>query len=215
MKKKIAILMAFCLLALVALCGCGGPTPTETADTFLSAIKAQDEEAIKTVYAGEDFDLMGDVSKNGYGDENDDSSDLLSGEDMTEMFMSKLLDFDYELSNEKIDGNKATVDVKITTYEIGNAFSSFMTDYFSQALTLAFSGASDEQIEKVADNILTEKFTELKSKDYTGTATLKLVKKDDVWKVAEIGDDAEFLNVLSGNMVKTLENLEEAYSFDE
>ncbi|MCR5034343.1 MAG: DUF5105 domain-containing protein [Clostridia bacterium] len=213
LNKTLLIVITLCFALSISLYGCGdkAPTPTETADTFLTAVKAQDTETIKTVYEGETLDMLSSLE-----DEESESEDSLMDDDyFGKILLPKMLDFDYELSNEKIDGDKATVDVKITTYDIGSAFSAFMSDYFAQALTLAFGGASDEQIEELANTIFESKMDELKEKTYSETVTLDLVKKDDVWKVAEIDEDSEFLNALSGNMIKTLDKLEEIYSFEE
>lgn len=209
--RKLAVCVTICLVAVFALCGCGGPTPTETADTFLSAVKSGDTETIKTVYDGGSFNLLSAVEDE-EAEEGDEAEDDNYFE---EILLPKLQDFNYELSNEKIDGNKATVDVKITTYDIGSAFSSFMSEYFTQALTLAFDGASEEQIEKLANTLFETEINKLKKRTYSETVTLDLVKKDDTWKVAAVDGDSSFLNALTGNMIKTLENLEEAYSFDE
>ena len=56
---------------------------------------------------------------------------------------------------------------------------------------------------------------ELTEKTYSETVTLDLVKQDDVWKVCIIDDDSDVLNAICGNMFKTLEQLEDTYSFDE
>ncbi len=110
-----------------------------------------------------------------------------------EQMMPKMLDFDYELSNEQIDGDKATVDVKITTYSIGDAFTAFFSDYMSQALILAFSDASEEELDSLATTILSGKLADLTEQKYEKTATLSLSMKDDKWVVDEIetGDDIE------------------------
>lgn len=194
-------------------CGCGGPTPTQTADTFLTAVKAGDAETIKTVYEGETFDVLAVLDEESEGDSSDE--DIMKDDKLVDMLLEKMLDFDYELSNEKIDGDKATVDVKITTYNIGNAFTAFMTDYFTQAFALAFSDASDEQMEELANTIFETKMNELKDKDYSETVTLNLVNKDDGWKIVKIKNGGDFYNAISGGLVKAFENLEDAFSFDE
>ena len=214
-NKMLLIVVALCFALSISLCGCGdkAPTPTETADTFLTAVKAQDTETIKTVYEGETIDMLASLDED--EEESDGEDSLLSDEYFEKTLLPKMLDFDYELSNEKIDGNKATVDVKITTYDIGSAFTAFMADYFTQAITMAFEGASDEEIEKLANTTFESKMAELKEKTYSETVTLNLVNKDDVWKVAKIDDDSEFLNALTGNMIKALDQIEETYSFEE
>ena len=208
--KKLSVAIALCMAFAFTLCGCGGPTPTETADTFLTAVKAGDAETIKTVYEDGEFNILAT-----WDDGESDDDELVDDSYFEETLLPKIRDFDYELSNEKIDGDKATVDVKITTYDIGTAFSSFMSEYFAQALTLAFSDTSDEKIEKIGETIFRTKMNELTEKTYSETVTLDLVKKADNWKVCTIDEDSDFLNAICGNMIKTLEQLEDAYSFDE
>ena len=220
MVKKVSIAVALCLALAMTLCGCGGPTPTETADSFLTAVKAGDTDTIKTVYEGETFDLISNVEDGAFGEEEEDSEetdsgDLLEDDYFEKTLLPKIQDFDYELSNEKIDGDKATVDVKITTYDIGTAFSSFISEYFTQALTLAFSDTSEEQIEKIGETLFETKMNELTEKTYSETVQLNLVNKDDSWKVCQIEEDSDFLNALCGNMIKTMDQLEDAYSFEE
>ena len=90
-----------------------------------------------------------------------------------------------------------------------------MTDYFTQAFALAFSDASDEQMEELANTIFETKMNELKDKDYSETVTLNLVNKDDGWKIVKIKNGGDFYNAISGGLVKAFENLEDAFSFDE
>lgn len=210
MVKKLSVAIALCIAFVFTVCGCGGPTPIETADTFLTAVKAGDAETIKTVYEDGEFNILAT-----WDDGESDDDELVDDSYFEETLLPKIRDFDYELSNEKIDGDKATVDVKITTYDIGTAFSSFMTEYFAQALTLAFSDASEEKIEKIGETIFQTKMNELTEKTYSETVPLELVKKDDGWKVCTIDENSDFLNAICGNMIKTMEQLEDAYSFDE
>ena len=59
MKKHIAIILAvFAAIFFLGACGAKIPTPTETVDTFLQALKDQDGEAMVSVYAGGSMDLI-------------------------------------------------------------------------------------------------------------------------------------------------------------
>lgn len=204
-KKIIATIMS--LILVIGLCSCGGPTPTETVDSFLTAVKSSDAETIKTVYSGESFDFNKDIS-----DFEGDDEEL--NKITTEVLAPKMLDFDYELSNEKIDGDKATVDVAFTTYNFGNALTSFMTDYFSQALALAFSDTSEEQMNKIAATLY-KKSIENMDKNYAGKATISLSKNDGAWIIDEFDDEGEFYNAFLGGAIESWEDFEEAYDFEE
>ena len=83
-------------------------SPTEAADNFIKALKARDNEALKKYYEGD----VGDLTLI----EGDDEPAL---SDMINSMLDKIMDFGYTISNEKIDGTDATVDVSIKTYDLG------------------------------------------------------------------------------------------------
>ena len=113
---------------------------------------------------------------------------------------------------EQIDGDKATVDVKITTYRIGDAFTAFFSDYISQAFMLAFSDASEEDLDALATTILSGKLADLSEKTYEKTATLSLSMKDDKWVVDNIEDSDEFLDAITGGLVTSMKTMTDAFS---
>ncbi len=136
-------------------------------------------------------------------------------EAMFKALYKRLVDFDYEVMNETIDDDSATVDVKISTYPFGAAMTEFISDYMTQALTLAFSDASEEKIEKLGETLFNEKINALSEKSFSETVTIKLNKTEEGWKVAEIPENSDFYNAITGNLIKSLENLEDIYSSDE
>ena len=216
MKRKLLVITAIMVIMSV-LSGCGPkiPTPTETTDSFLQALKSQDAEAIAGVYDGTDVDLLEAASDSAEDNETDgDSETTDTGLEAAyeEQMLPKMLDFDYELSNEQIDGDKATVDVKITTYRIGDAFTAFFSDYISQAFMLAFSDASEEDLDALATTILSGKLADLSEKTYEKTATLSLSMKDDKWVVDNIEDSDEFLDAITGGLVTSMKTMTDAFS---
>lgn len=216
MKRKLLVITAI-MVMIAVMSGCGPkiPTPTETTDSFLQALKSQDAEAIAGVYDGTDVDLLEAASDSAEDNETDvDSETTDTGLEAVyeEQMLPKMLDFDYELSNEQIDGDKATVDVKITTYRIGDAFTAFFSDYISQAFMLAFSDASEEDLDALATTILAGKLADLSEKTYEKTATLSLSMKDDKWVVDNIEDSDEFLDAITGGLVTSMKTMTDAFS---
>ena len=216
MKRKLLGITAI-MVMIAVLSGCGPkiPTPTETTDSFLQALKSQDAEAIASVYDGTDVDLLEAASDSAEDNETDSDSETTdTGLEAVyeEQMLPKMLDFDYELSNEQIDGDKATVDVKITTYRIGDAFTAFFSDYISQAFMLAFSDASEEDLDALATTILAGKLADLSEKTYEKTATLSLSMKDDKWVVDNIEDSDEFLDAITGGLVTSMKTMTDAFS---
>lgn len=197
MKNKIITLLLVVAMIFV-FAACSEPSPTDVADDFLTAVKTQDKEALSKVYIEENFDVA-DAA---------DSSDL--PEDLQKEIVEKIFDFDYELGEEKIEGDEAAVEVKITTYDVGSAFTEFIGEYISQAFGLALSGTSEEDAEELALEIFEEKFKELEEKDYTENVRLELKKTDEGWKVSEIDDDSAFLNAVTGGLIHAIKKIDEA-----
>lgn len=209
-KKLLVITIVMAMLAALAACGPKIPTPTETADTFLTAVKAQDDETLATVYAGGELDLLEEAAEADESQTADEDSGLTAVYE--EQMVPKMLDFDYEISNEQIDGDKATVDVKVTTYNIGDAFTAFFSDYLSQALILAFSDASEEELDSLVTTILSGKLADLTEKKFEKTATLSLSMKDDKWVVDEIKSGDDIVDGLTGGLVSAFANMNDALS---
>lgn len=216
MKKIAAIMIS--IMMILSLTACGGPSPTEVSDKFLTAIKNADSEALAECYVEDEFDLFEEASEAAESDEDEsDKEDEESDDALTKVYdeklIPKMLEFEYELSNEKIEGDKATVDVTVKTYQLGSAFSSFFSEYITQAFALAFSDASDEQMNALAANILTGQLDNMTEKTYEKTATLSLIKRDDKWLVDSVDGNKDVLNALSGGLVESISNM--ATAFDE
>lgn len=204
MKKKIIAIITLLIMA-ASLCACGGPSPTETVDTFLTGIKTQDNEAIQSVYSDDEFEFVEEL------DLEDEDADSELNKVFTEKLFPMLTSFEYTLSNEVIDGDHATVDVTIKTYNFGNAFSSFFTDYLTQAFALAFSDASDEDMDKLGATLLSGELDNLTEMNTEKTATIELSAIDDGWVIDEFEEDDEFYDALTGGMMSTIEALDESF----
>ena len=204
--KTISI-AAISICLMISFCACGTPSPTETADTFLSAVKAQDYEKVKSVYAGKTFDILDSMGEDDAEVEESESIDSSFEKELKD----KMLDFDYTLSNEIINDDKATVNVEVTTYALGKAMTSTMVKYIEEALPLVFSGASEEELEKIMNDIFEEELSELTDKTYSAKATINLVQQDGQWKVSEIDDEGELMNALSGDLVNAIKEINDSF----
>ena len=209
MKRRIVSIVTallLCLGCVATFASCGTPSPTETANSFLEAVKTQDKDTLKSVYAGGD-EL--DFSGTSLLGSSSDSSSLSN--DVIKKFKKKLLDFDYEVTDENIKDNKATVKVKLTTYEFGEAMTNLYTEMLENIWT--FSAMSDKQSDAFIEKLFSKQLDKLKEKSYSSTVKLKLTKSDDGWKVDKIDSDGEFMNGLAGNLIDTINSFDD--SFDE
>ena len=194
MRKIFSIFLIFVLAASLSACG-SAPTPKDIAEKYLAAIKAQDEEGISALSEGSysEDELMGTVDlvlgESEEGEEYDEA---------TKKFKEKVIDFDYTIGEERIDGENAEVDVTIKTYDFGTMRGQYAERAMSELMAAAVDGASQEEIDAMDRKILEEELDKLTEKSYETTVPMKLKKVEGEWKVAKMEDDSEFMNAILG-----------------
>lgn len=194
MRKIFSIFLIFVLAASLSACG-SAPTPKDIAEKYLAAIKAQDEEGIRALSEGSysEDELMGTVDlvlgESEEGEEYDEA---------TKKFKEKVIDFDYTIGEERIDGENAEVDVTIKTYDFGTMLGQYAERAMSELMAAAVDGASQEEIDAMDRKILEEELDKLTEKSYETTVPMKLKKVEGEWKVAKMEDDSEFMNAILG-----------------
>ena len=194
MRKIFSIFLIFVLAASLSACG-SAPTPKDIAEKYLAAIKAQDEEGISALSEGSysEDELMGTVdSVLGESEEGEEEDEA------TKKFKEKVIDFDYTIGEERIDGENAEVDVTIKTYDFGTMMGQYLERAMSELMAAAFDGASQEEIDAMGKKILEEELDKLTEKSYETTVPMKLKKVEGEWKVAKMEDDSEFMNAILG-----------------
>jgi DNA-binding protein YbaB len=205
-----AVVMILVMAVTLAACGMT-ESPTQVTEKFLKALQEGDSDTIKDVYADGSFDLSDNIYDTEKKSEKNNSESALDKE-MEKQLQKKLLDFDYEVLSEKVNGDKATVKVKIKTYAFGSAFSDFVSDYIEQAFALAMSGASDKKLDELATTLFSQKLEKLKKKNYSKTVSIKLTKDDGKWKINKLSETGDFMNAISGGLISTISNYADAFS---
>ncbi|MHC1721581.1 MAG: hypothetical protein AB9836_00100 [Aminipila sp.] len=206
MKKKLSLLIVLVLCFTLFSC-VKQPTPTDVANSYLSALKTEDAEQMSKLYAGEVSDMSFETAS-------DDMSDSYS-EEFLETLVSKFKSFEYKTSNEVIDGDKATVDVTIKTYKIGDAFKTAISSYIQEGLALAFSGASDEEMNTLMEDQFNKAINEA-TFDYESTVQLSLTKTEDGWIIDEFDENnPEVFNALTGGLIDAITEYAESFGADE
>ena len=207
MKKIFCIIMVVMMVFTMAACGGGSPSgskeetmsPTDTMNAFLQALKAKDFEKMQEYYEGE----AGDLSML----EEEDDEAL---KDVINVLVDNMLDFEYTIDNEQIDGDSATVDVNFKTYDFGGILQDIMGNLMSDAVALGLSGLSQEEMEAEINELIGTKFKEAldgASKDKEAKITMALVMKDGKWVVKDVSDANEFMNALSGGLMDLADSL--------
>lgn len=198
--KKFLVAFIAALMSVSVLVGCSKtPSPTQVTETFLGTIKSQDIDAMTKVYLGETsgFNLDSKVK-------NSDSTSL--NEDAQAALLNKIKDFDYSVSNEKIDGDKATVDVHITSYALDQTFAAWVQEYFAWAMGQALSGASQEEITAGASDMFVQKVNE-SQKSHEEDVTLTLTKKNGEWKLDALDSGNSLYNAITGGLFDAIKSL--------
>lgn len=206
MKKiAIALVTAMVLAMGCLLVGCSEESPSDVTKTYLDALKSQDSDAYSKVYAD------GDVNPLSQGFAGVDSSKLTDDQKAIPEMTEKMLDFDYTIGEERVDGDKATVKVTIKTYKLGDAFSKSVEDYLSKAVKKALSGKVDEdEMSDLMMECFSDQLSKLKDKDYEKSTTFNLTNGDDGWTIDELTDDQ--IDVLTGGLVEAASKLADGTS---
>ncbi|WP_170085148.1 hypothetical protein [Kyrpidia spormannii] len=116
----------------------------------------------------------------------------------TEMAKSLLTKMTFELGEENISGDKATVSAKITTLDLGRIVANSMKDLFSMALAQAFANdpSAKQQNEAMAQRILINAMNDPNAPKTTSDVKINLVKTKDGWKIAT--DNKDLFSALTG-----------------
>lgn len=201
-----ALVACLCLIALPACTS--EPSPSDVTKSALDAMKAQDADALAQYYSGntdgiqEQLDALASEAD---GSENPDAQATAMSS-----LMQKIYDFDYTIGEETIEGDTATVNVSITTYDLGTAFKTAMGNYISTALGMAFAGASQEEMEAALYEGLQSELDSLTEKDYTADVNLTLTKTDNGWMLDALSDEAT--DALTGGLESAANEVSESLS---
>ncbi len=138
-----------------------------------------------------------------------------SGDELTdaqkaqrEKLLAVLTDLDFVIGEEKIDGDTATVQVEITSHDLSTVLGEAFSEYFQQALGMAFSGASDEDLSALFGDIFISKIDAQAEKTHVATTTFNLTKVDGKWKLDKLSDDN--IDCLLGGLTSSLNEMSKA-----
>ena len=195
MKKKLFSIMLAAVI-MVSMVGCSSSKPENTVNEFLKNSK--------------NFDLAA-MNENISPDSQSDSDVVEAVEDNEDLkpylkfFKKNAQKMTYTIKETNIDEDEANVTVDFKYVD--------SSDALNAAFTQAFSGneMSDEEIEKLITDTLTEYESENSDKFAEKTLDLYCIKVDNKWYIDDF--DEEFFDVLLCNYISSLENLDNALDF--
>lgn len=162
--KRISIIMTL-VISVTAFYGCKSkePSPSDTVKSYFDEIKNADEEMI--------YMILSSV------DETDTNS--------SKKMISDIQKLTYKINSENINGDIATVNVTVNGPDISAVIAKAIQEMFTSALSQAFSGIemTEEEENKLYDDILVKALNEVEFTDRTGDITLE--KSENGWEITD------------------------------
>ena len=160
--KKISIIMTL-VLSITAFYGCKSkePSPSDPVKTYFDEIKGADEATISTLLS------------------NVEETDTNSSKKM----ITEIQKLTYTINSESIDGEKATVNVKVNGPDMAAVIATSIQEMFTSVLSQAFSGTEMTEAEqnKLYDDIMVKALDGVIFTDRTGDITLE--KSENGWEI--------------------------------
>ncbi|MFD2170981.1 hypothetical protein [Tumebacillus lipolyticus] len=143
-------------------------SPKQVVDAYFEAVKKADFETMKKMSESASEDQIKFESP--------------QEEKYAKFIFSKM---SVEVGEEKIDGDKATVQTKVTSIDFGQ----LVGKMFSEALKQALANGGQEQSKEEMDQMLEAMMKDENAPTATSDATVHLVKKDGKWVFAEKNEE--------------------------
>ena len=169
MKKKLVFVIA--ILFLLVGCSNGMDTPTKKVETFLNKYQTNDKEVV------DQFDTSLFEEENLTDQQKDRYKDVM---------LNQYKNLTYKVKEEKIDGNKATVEVEVAVYD------------YNTALNNSYTYLDEHRDEFLVDDVLDaiafvdyklDQLTDFKDR-ITYTITFNLYRNDSKsdWNIEELSE---------------------------
>lgn len=183
LKKLMISVLAISMVISMAACGKAN-TPTKVVEKQMQELK---DEKVETELSS----LVSDASvAKKYGDD-------------YKKLLKKIQDFDYEVTDEKVDGDSATVTVKITTYNFGQAYK----DMYNQVVKDANSGkiTSSTDLTSYIYKMMFQKMNALEKKDFKTSVKVKCTKNENGDWETDVDNNSNVEDAILGGVI-TLSN---------
>ena len=192
MKKISTILL--CLFIVAGLCACGrSAKPDLVVKTFSEAMKKTDLEGMANTVKG-----------NAYDTSVLDLTDEISVQ-LFEYMRSENTKMTYTIDQTAVDGDRGTVDVTYRYSDASPIVEATMGEYLSRAMSLAFGGASEDEIGELFMKLFMENAKTVSPVQAESTVTFSCAKAGSTWEIEEVPD--EITNILTCNMVNSMDSL--------
>lgn len=185
-------------LILLTLTACSsGPSPSDISKQFLKYLNEADYEKVAILVDKSDTSEI---------------KDRIPGDDKSAEKIGKLMlsKFSYVIGESKIDGDKATVNVKVTSLDMLRIVSKTISEIMPLAFASAFSNDGSQDMDSLMEQYMLNSMSDPNAPIISTNTVINLVKTDKGWKVSQ--DNDELFNAITGNAMKAFANAEQATS---
>ena len=192
MKKPAAVLL--CMLIVTVLCACGASAkPDSVVKTFSEAMKKTDLEGMANTVKG-----------NAYDTSVLDLTDEISVQ-LFEYMKSENTKITYTIDQTAVDGGKGAVDVTYRYSDASPIVEATMGEYPSRVMTLAFGGASEDEIGELFMKLFMENAKTVSPVQAESALTFSCGKAGSTWEIEKVPD--EVTDILTCNMLNIMDSL--------
>lgn len=179
--KKLNKILPIMLLVFIpfTLISCGSESASDVVKTYLEEVKKGENGEVDKLFA----DMVEETEE-----ASNDTADAEESQAVNDAMSNVMKKLDYKINSESVEGDIAKVNVTITGANLSQALVSYMQEAMGKMLELAFSGTeiSDEESNKIVEEVLVEKLNTAEVQERTNDITLN--KVDGNWVIQ--GDDS-------------------------
>lgn len=178
MKKRLILLTM--TLSVIMMVGCKSESPSDSVNTYFTTMKSTDSKAVQQL-------IKNTIPEEALNEAITLNEEESSESTLNESLISYLSKVEAKIVSEKVDNDKATVEVKIDAPNYSDLLLQVMQESEEKSSTGKEVTATD------VEKSLSEKIKN--SKNETRTGTITLTKKDNEWKIKA---DDTIANLLLG-----------------
>ncbi len=200
MKKK--ILIALIVVVVIAVLAGGGyfavlkiqeNKALEAIDTMFTAIKSGDEATINKYINTEENNTEEPASEE-------------SSVDEEKMYKTVVQNLNYEVVSKDTKLNNVTVQLNVSNKNFAVVFGNYMKEAFSLAMSSAFGGVSEEEMNQKMEQCLIDQYNSDAVETVTNQVTVTVKKENGEWKID--ADSAQMANALLPGLQEVTQSLD-------
>lgn len=206
--REFSLYLLLIAVLTVSLSACSTLRPEDTVNGYLTAAKQFDSVKMAT-YVNPNSTSTSPVL-------DDASAAPSSSSDKIEQFFMDYLKVNaakmtYKIQSTEIDKDTAKVSVDCKYVDSTPLLTSVISEYFKQALSLAFSGSemTDEQTTAIMESIITEQLKSITDTYIEKTIVINCVKIDGKWLIDSPSDDLQ--NVIMSNFLSASKDIASSF----